>query len=324
MAKEVLLSDGPSGGGGDFSAPPPPGGLGNFKGVMLCNRPAEITVDKAVRDANAPPPFKSTVSATHNDILGLNQKQREVTSDAQAKLRGPSAALRKHVQWLKQLQSQMTEEKDKIQQESEESEKRKAKMKKFCEKQREAVQTLLTSDHEVTQEHLEDALHHAGQSYKTKDGKRAKPVWAMTEKEKDEFQEQEASELMAFAEDLDFDKYIGDLEFRQNLEVLKDRAGKLEKEQVSFKDDICKEFNADDESTAAGSPRNNDDALSCLEGSSLGVSEGVDGLGGKKNPEEHDLMVNMVVSGIPQQSAATTRQPNLAKKTGKWPKVCWR
>merc|ERR1712118_16800 len=105
----------------------------------------------------------------------------------------------------------------------------------------------------------------------------------MTEQEKDEYQDTEANELIQFAGELDFDNYIGDLEFRQNLEILKDRAGKLEKEQEDFKDDICKEFNADDESTAVGSPRNNEDALSGIEGSSLGVSEGVDGLGGKRS-----------------------------------------
>merc|ERR1712093_105741 len=110
---------------------------------MLCNRPTEVTVDRAARDVDAPPPFKSTVSATHNDMLGVNPKGREIKTDAKAKLRGPSAALRKHVQWLKQLQTQMTEEREKIDQEGEEAEKKMAKMKKFCEKQREAVKTLL-------------------------------------------------------------------------------------------------------------------------------------------------------------------------------------
>merc|ERR1712118_558982 len=105
----------------------------------------------------------------------------------------------------------------------------------------------------------------------------------MTEQEKDEYQDTEANELIQFAGELDFDNYIGDLEFRQNLEVLKDRAGKLEKEQEAFKDELCAEFNADDESTAVGSPRNRDaDAWSGIEGSSLGVGEGIDSLGGKR------------------------------------------
>merc|ERR1719265_1196745 len=103
-------------------------------------------------------------------------------------------------------------------------------MKNFCEKQREAVKTLLNSDIEVTQEHLEGAIRHGGAGSKDKDGKRVKPLWAMTEQEKEVHQEKEADDLLSFAEDLDFDKYIGDLEFRENLEVLRDRAGKISKE----------------------------------------------------------------------------------------------
>jgi len=281
MAKEVMLSDGPGGGGGDFSAPPPPGGLGNFKGVMLCNRPTEISMDKAVSGGDGPAPFKSTVSATHCDQLGLNPCKVRENTDAQAKLRGPSAALRKHVKWLKQLQSEMSEERSKIDEEHQQAEKKKERLKNFSEKQREAVKSLLNSDFDVKQEHLEEAI----QLGKSKDGKRSKPLWAMTEQEKEAFQEKEADDLLAFADNLDFDQYIGDFEFRQNLEVLKDRAGKLAKEQDALKDAIVNEFNEDEESTAVGSPRNHGEnrSLDGLEGSSLGVGEGVDGLGGTRS-----------------------------------------
>lgn len=274
MAKEVMLSDGPSGGGGggDFSAPPPPGGLGNFKGVMLCNRPTEVSIDRAVSGGDGPPPFKSTVSATHNDQLGLNPNRPQLNTDSQAKLRGPSAALRKHVKWLKQLQKEMGEERSKIDEEQVRAEKKKEKMKNFCEKQREAVKTLLNSEDEVTREHIEGAIEHAGAGTKTKDGKRVKPLWAMTEQEKDSFQEKESDDLLSFADNLDFDQYIGDLEFRQNLEVLRDRAGKLSKEQDAFKEAIVSEFNEDEDTTAAGSPRE-DGGFDGLEGSSLGVPE---------------------------------------------------
>jgi len=285
MAKEVKLSDGPGGGGGhgDFSAPPPPGGLGNFKGVMLCNRPTEISMDRAVSGgADQPAPFKSTVSATHNDQLGLNPNRRELNMDSQAKMRGPSAALRKHVKWLKQLQNEMSEERGKIEDEQQLAEKKKEKMKHFCEKQREAVKTLLNSDGEVKKEHLEEAVKHGGAGTKSKDGKRVKPLWAMTEEEKEVHQEKEADDLLSFADDLDFDKYIGDLEFRQNLEVLKDRAGKLAHEQQSFKEAIVDEFNEDETSTAVGEYDENR-SLDGLEGSSLGVGEGIDGLGGKRS-----------------------------------------
>merc|ERR1719379_3055075 len=87
----------------------------------------------------------------------------------------------------------------------------------------------------------------------------AKPLWAMTEQEKDEFEEGAADDLIDFAEGLDYDKFIGDLEFKQGLEALRDRAGKLSKEQNSFKDALIQDFNAsnadeddEDQSTAVG------------------------------------------------------------------------
>lgn len=90
--------------------------------------------------------------------------------------------------------------------------------------------------------------------------KAAKPMWAMTEKEKDQFEEEEGDDLINFAENLDFDKFVGDLEFRQGLDALKDRAGKLKKEQDAFKDELLANFNSSvdededyEESTAAGS-----------------------------------------------------------------------
>ncbi len=41
----------------------------------------------------------------------------------------------------------------------------------------------------------------------------------MTEEEKDGAEDEEAAALIEFAENLDFEKYLGDAEFRQNLRV---------------------------------------------------------------------------------------------------------
>jgi len=89
----------------------------------------------------------------------------------------------------------------------------------------------------------------------------AKPLWAMTAQEKECFEEEEGDDLIDFAEGLDYDKFIGDLEFKQGLEALRDRAGKLSKEQNSFKDALIQDFNAsnpddddEDQSTAVGEP----------------------------------------------------------------------
>lgn len=83
----------------------------------------------------------------------------------------------------------------------------------------------------------------------------SKPLWAMTEQEKDHFEEEEADDLINFVENLDFDKFVGDLEFRQALGALKDRTGKLKKEQDAFKDELLANFNAsydDDEDGVDG------------------------------------------------------------------------
>merc|ERR1719410_1795828 len=93
----------------------------------------------------------------------------------------------------------------------------------------------------------------------------------MTEQEKDKFEEAEGDDLINFAENLDFDKFVGDLEFRQGLDALKDRAGKLKREQDSFKDELLANFNAsidEDEdyeaSTNAGSLEDGIDGQSLL------------------------------------------------------------
>jgi hypothetical protein len=105
--------------------------------------------------------------------------------------------------------------------------------------------------------------------------KAAKPLWAMTEKEREDFEEEEGDDLINFAEGLDYDKFVGDMEFRSALHALKDRTGKLKKEQDAFKDDLLANFNTgedDDEyeeSTVAGSSKLEDG----LDGQSLLGSE---------------------------------------------------
>lgn len=97
--------------------------------------------------------------------------------------------------------------------------------------------------------------------------KPVKPLWAMTEEEKTKFEEGEADDLIDFAENLDYEKFLGDLEFRQGLAALKDRHGKLRKEQEAFKDALVADFNAkaaeeeEERSTSVGSPRGLEDGI---------------------------------------------------------------
>jgi len=83
----------------------------------------------------------------------------------------------------------------------------------------------------------------------------------MTEEEKEGAEDDEATALIDFAENLDYEKYLGDAEFRHCLQVVQDRANKLQREQDKFKDDIIRDFNAQ------GAPEDGDEFGSAYTGS---------------------------------------------------------
>ncbi|CAE7640694.1 unnamed protein product [Symbiodinium sp. CCMP2456] len=265
-------------GAAPFDAPPPPSGLGNFKGVMLCNRPSDEV--KAV--AEDPMPFRSAVAS--NSEVGLRPLRNY---EPTVKKRGPSAALRRHVRWLRELQEQMREDRNQAEQEEHDEVAKRIKLKTAFDKHREAVRGMMQERSDKRRE--EEATAKAEKAAKAAEAKAAaqsaqpalseiaraaaaavegkvsakaqsaKPLWAMTAQEKDKFEEDEADDLINFAEGLDFDEYVADLEFRQALGALKDRAGKLMKEQEAFKDDLLASFAEEyEESTAAGSSKAED------------------------------------------------------------------
>ena len=52
---------------------------------------------------------------------------------------------------------------------------------------------------------------------------RSKPAWALTEEQKEQLEDEEADDLMDFANNLDVDKYLDDLEVRAALESVRQR-----------------------------------------------------------------------------------------------------
>jgi len=257
--------------GGGFGAAPPVGSLGNYKGVMLCNRPTdEPSRIGGPGDFNVKP-FKSTISATCREPIGLPPcKEAEKEKPAtEVKNRGPSAALRRHVRWIKELQDQVREDQKRVEEDDGKHAKRKEGMSDVFKKQRDAIREMRKEKDELSRDELEAVMHQfppTGTKVKNKGAK--KPLWAMTEDEKEAFDEQEAADLISFAEGLDYDKFVSDLEFRKQLQVVKDRAHKLQREQDAFKDSILKEFNDDQgedyEGSDAGGSR-----LSGVDGASL-------------------------------------------------------
>lgn len=247
-----------------FAAPPPPDGLGNYKGVMLCNRPADDSHASRMQGAtdSANPPFRSA-GAYGDRELGL-QPCKKLEPRSVVKTRGPSAALRRHMQWIKELQVQVADEHQGVERDAQLQQKRQQQMQVLFKQQRDAIKELksqgltTTSDVRKLESHLDLKAKIASKPQTSA----TKPLWAMTEDEKADAEDAEASALIDFAENLDYDKYMGDTEFRQCLQVVQDRAKKLQREQDKFKDDIIRDFNAqagsedgDEFSAYTGSPR---------------------------------------------------------------------
>jgi hypothetical protein len=205
---------------------PPVAGIGNFKGVMLCNRP-----EASGPFSNTAPPFRSAIAATHGEQLGLNPCRK---LEGDVKIRGPSAALRKHVKWLRQLQRQIEMEQMQTDAAEQEESNRRERVKLHAERQREGVRRLKEERFGVTQE--------GAPLPKGKQERAHKPLWAMTEHEKEKFEEEEAEGLINFAENLDFDQFMDDLEYREGLGVVKDKAGKIQREQDAFKDELLRDL----------------------------------------------------------------------------------
>jgi hypothetical protein len=71
----------------------------------------------------------------------------------------------------------------------------------------------------------------------------AKPAWAMTEKQEAAHEEAEIDDLLEFAYELDYEKYMEDLEVRQALAVIKERVKDMKQDQ-DWKQKIANEWNA--------------------------------------------------------------------------------
>lgn len=76
---------------------------------------------------------------------------------------------------------------------------------------------------------------------KSKKG-REKPKWAMTEKEVEDLEAAEVDDLLNFANDLDYEQYVYDVEVRSMMGALKNRIQEL-KHQDNWKNKVVEEWN---------------------------------------------------------------------------------
>ena len=224
------------------------GGVQNYKGVMLCNRPAD-DAPPTVNPAMDAPRFRPGGLAS--EPIGLNPAKENLVSNMQAveaeaarrraedpERLAPDTVMTKHKRWL----AEMARKKAALNAELADSAVHAASNRKVFEAY---TKTLRQAVRERSAELAEAGVPHLDHSTNPKmrlpapappaaaaaaapssrppsSGGGAKkkgppkPKWAMTETEADDIEEEEAAALVDFASGLDYDKYMDDLEARPN------------------------------------------------------------------------------------------------------------
>lgn len=240
--------------------------IGNYKGVMLCNRPF---AGVAAAAQNAGGPAKAAfVCGTVPGNMGLTAPPKDATM--MVKRTKKETALSRHKKWLQDLQ--LT--KNQLEQSYLDELKRKEEAKKrFMEReskmravirasrdgdssvlsatmsasmavpgeakaeQPEAKEAVPEEDEEAAEQ--EDLRSLAGaaelaaaEKLREKQGRANRPAWALTEDKAmaaaDKQEEDDTAELLEFAQNLDFDKYIDDMEVQAMIDQVKTRINELE------------------------------------------------------------------------------------------------
>jgi hypothetical protein len=239
-------------GGSAYNAPGAK--IGNYKGVMLCNRPFAGVATTAKASKAGPSAFLTGVPT---DKIGQNPAKR---SNALVNRSKKHTALSRHKKWLAELQSTKEQlEADMIADEDAKEDKKRAFMQREAQ-MRQAVRGMGGEDDDDffdddakaeakdgsdekrsggakaarggNQEAAEAKGGRAAPKPKAKAGGDAKPMWAMTEEAAsaaaEDKEEDEAEKLLDFASSLDFDKYIDDMEVRAMMEQVKNTVDELE------------------------------------------------------------------------------------------------
>ncbi|KAA0151863.1 hypothetical protein FNF29_04269 [Cafeteria roenbergensis] len=283
-----------SGGGAAASS------IGNYKGVMLCNRPTGGGAGGAGGGAGTGGGPGAGVSG--NFRAGLKpervnptghdpgaEERRALSKVLARKNRSKEPTVfQKHRAWLRELAEQrraLEEEKARLEAEAE------AKKRKQRAKNQEIRDSIRTAegaadgsgDAEAPKSKPQRKPAAAGGAGAGAGG--GKPAWAMTAEQKEAADEAEAEDLLAFAEGLDLDDYLDDVEVRSALQVVRDRLAALdaegvrrEREHKAAKKRAEAEFEYEWVDAA-------DDAAGAEDGAG-GSGEGADGDGADADPGE--------------------------------------
>lgn len=245
--------------------------IGNYKGVMLCTRPNEDAGQKKER------PFISRVEI--HDDLGINPVKKKMQAPER---KATNIVLKRHKEWLQKFQQdiQSKKEEEEIRKLQEEERRRvirenaaadRVKMKTLKEEFNKAndsmhlygdnkeenlspvakpakltAKNLQKLDEETSQHERQEAVPEPPResekpAKKSKKGKE-KPKWAMTEQELEGVENAEVDDLLDFANNLDYDQFMYDMEVRNMVNAIQSRINEL-KQQDNWKEKVVEEWN---------------------------------------------------------------------------------
>mmetsp|Transcript_14459 Transcript_14459/g.17190 ORF Transcript_14459/g.17190 Transcript_14459/m.17190 type:complete len:335 (+) Transcript_14459:35-1039(+) len=238
--------------------------IGNYKGVMLCNRPfagAQGVGGSGSGTATGGGPAKHVFNCgAVAEEVGLNRRRSDMNAVKRTK---KETALTRHRKWLADLQ-RTKEAADKAF--ADEAAAKDETKKKFMDREAKlraivrsgskeerggertsnfmnTMETTAESKDEETpksesksesksETQSNNAELDAAAKKRTKSGRASMPMWALTEDKAAEVtqvvEEDELDDLLEFAKNLDFDKYMGDMEVSTMLATVKARIAELE------------------------------------------------------------------------------------------------
>lgn len=206
-------------------------GVGNYKGVMLCNRPFAGSTTAKVGGGGKD--INTFSCGKVPEALGINVSiaSKDKGKPKRAK---KETVLTKHKRWLADLQKT----KDKLEMQYIQEMQEKQDQKDAFQNQEKQMR-LMSKELLQGEDKEPAAVPETNGEAKAPASKSNRPAWAMTEagakdsgiptnENKDEFEDDEG--LLEFASTLDYDKYIDDIEVQAMVSKLKERIKSLERE----------------------------------------------------------------------------------------------
>jgi hypothetical protein len=213
---------------------------GQFKGVMLCSRPVAAPVVATAMDSTMgsdKAPFVSTV--TPHEALGINPIAKKLPP--RAKKNDMEDVTVRHKLFLAEFQEQRVELVQRMEETEKEAAERKERFQKREAERRARIREVREAGgdkeamakalgFQLTDELEVPAIAVAAAVAKPKkaSSSKQKPKWSMTAEENEIAEEEDVDDLLEFTENLDFERYMDDLEVQEAMRFVQEKVKALE------------------------------------------------------------------------------------------------